>query len=83
MSNPLEKEYQYFLDIWPQLAKDYEGKFVAIKNKEVLGIYSEYLEAAKAVYMEHEKGTVLMQEIGKGPGSTTAFIYSPGIVIAK
>lgn len=80
MPKPSLKDYRYFLDIWPELAKDHGGKFVAIKGRKVLGIYADYREAANAVYIEHERGTVLMQEIGSGPGSTDVYISTPGVV---
>jgi len=80
MLRPSLKDYEYFLDIWAELAREHGGKFVAIKGRQVLGIYADYMEAARAVYAEHERGTVLMQKIGSGPGSTDVHIYTPGIV---
>lgn len=77
---PLESDFEYFLEIWPELVRDHAGKFVAIKNKEVLGIYTDYLQAARAVYVEHERGTVLMQDIGHGPEAFTIYLHTPGVV---
>ena len=65
MSKPLEKDFEYFLEIQEELAREHDGKFVAIKGQKVLGIFADYLEAANAVYVEYEYGTVLMQEIGR------------------
>ncbi len=65
MSKPLEEEYDYYLDIREELAREHNGKYVAIKGKEVLGIFDNYRQAADAVYVEHEYGTVLMQELGR------------------
>ena len=31
----------------PYCFKEHRGKFVAIKNKKVLGIYGDYMEAAE------------------------------------
>lgn len=83
MPKPSLKDYEYFREIWPELARGHSGKFVAIKGRKVLGIYADYSEAANEVYVEHERGTVLMQEIGAGPGSTDVYIYTPGIVPVK
>ena len=83
MSKPLEREYEYFLEIWAELAEAHGGKFVAIKGQKVLGIFDDYRQAANAVYVEHEYGMVLMQEIGKGPGTTAIYIHTPGIAVAK
>ena len=67
MTKPLWSEYEYFLEIEPRLIKEHKGKLVAIKNQEVLGIFDDYRQAANAIYVEHEYGTVLMQEIGREP----------------
>ncbi len=65
MPKPLEKEYDYYLTIREELAREHHGKLVAIKGDEVLGIFDSYRQAANAVYVEHEYGTVLMQELGR------------------
>ncbi len=65
MSKPLEREYEYYEEIREELAKEHDGKLVAIKGGEVLGIFDDYRAAANAVYLEHERGTVLMQELGR------------------
>ena len=81
MKKPLESDFEYFMEIWPELVKDHPDRFVAIKNKEVLGIYRDYLEAAQAVYVEHERGTVLMQNIGTSRDAFT--IYAPASVVVS
>lgn len=65
MTKPLEKEYEHYLIIRDDLARDYDGSYVAIKGQKVLGIFDDYGQAANAVYVEHEYGTVLMQQIGR------------------
>lgn len=60
MPKPSLKDYEYFLEIWPELAYEHYSKFVAIKDRQALGIFEDYLAAANAVYVEHERGTALM-----------------------
>lgn len=79
MTTPFKKEYEYYLKIREGLAEKYDGKFVAIKNGEVLGVFDDYLQAANTVYVAHEKGTVLMQEITKDPDSLNVTISTPGV----
>lgn len=62
---PLEKEYDHYLGNRDELARDYDGCYVAIKGLKILGIFDDYSQAAVAVYVEHEYGTVLMQQIGR------------------
>ncbi len=79
MTKPLQKEYEYFLEVREELAREHDGKFVAIKGQEVLGIYDDYMTAAKSVYVEHEYGTVLMQEIGRDYEYFAAMMHIPGV----
>ena len=81
MPKPSLKDYKYFLEIQAELAIEHDGRFVAIKNGEILGIYNDYLEAARAVYVDHERGTVLMQTISKDPDANT--VYVPASVIVS
>ncbi len=83
MRKPLEKEYEYYLKNREKLAREYDGKFVAIKGQEVLGIYDDYMAAANAVYVDHERGTVLMQEISKDPEALALFLNTPNIAILQ
>ena len=81
MTKPLEKEYAYFLRIQEELAKENDGRFVAIKGEEVLGIFDDYMAAADAVYREHEQGTVFMQEVSSDPNSLVIVLHSPGLAV--
>lgn len=74
MPKPLEKEYEYYLTIREELAREHDGKLVAIKGRDVLGIFADYRAAANAVYVEHERGTVLMQELGRDYEIVPTFI---------
>ncbi len=80
MMKPLMKEYRYFLSIERELAQENDGKLVAIKGKEVLGIFDDYRQAANALYAEHEYGTVLMQPLSQDPEALAVVISTPGIV---
>ncbi len=83
MNAPLKKEYEHYLEIREELAKTNDGKFVAIKGQEVLGVFDDYLQAANTVYIAHEKGTVLMQEISKDPDSLNVVISTPSVAFSK
>ena len=79
MAALFEKEMEHYLKIREEIARDNDGKFVAIKGEEVLGIFDNYMQAADAVYIAHEKGTVLMQEISSDPNGHIIIISTPGI----
>ncbi|MDE2821617.1 MAG: hypothetical protein OXT68_14660 [Chloroflexota bacterium] len=81
---PLEKEYRYFLEIMDDLAQKHgAGKYVAIKGHDILGVYSSYEDAAKAVYQDHEKGTVLLQRIEESIEAMTVYLHTPRILASS
>ena len=83
MTKPLEKEYKYYLGIREELAREHEGKYVAIKGRQVLGIFADYPQAAKSIYVAHEYGTVLMQPIRSDLYADTIVVHTPGILVLE
>ena len=79
MTKPLEREYEYYLKNREKLAREYDGKIVAIKGQKVLGAFDDYISAANTIYVEHERGTVLMQEVSKDPEALVVILHTPGI----
>ncbi|MYD09142.1 MAG: hypothetical protein F4X02_03770 [Chloroflexi bacterium] len=77
MNKPLENEYEYYLEIREELAKENDGKLVAIKGREVLGIFDNFRQAANAVFVDHDRGTVLMQELGRDYEIVPSFVLLP------
>ena len=82
MSVPLRQEMDHYLKIQQDLAQDNDGKYVAIKGDEVLGVFDDYMQAANTVYIAHEKGTVLMMRISRDPNSHIIISNSPRISYA-
>ena len=65
-NNNLEKEFQYFLDHQKELVEQYGGKFIVIKNQQVIGVYDAEAEAFTETQKQHELGTFLIQECKSG-----------------
>lgn len=57
----LEKELTYFKEHQDELVQEYLGRFIVIKNQEVIGDYDSELEALEETQKEHETGTFLIQ----------------------
>ncbi len=77
MKKPLEKEYEFYKEIRGELARAHAGKLVAIKDRQVLGIFENYRKAADAVYVDYEYGTVLMQELGRDQEYFAGYFPAP------
>lgn len=67
MDSPLKKEFQYYLDHQKDLVDQYNGKFVVIKDANVVGAYDNELTAITDA-----------REKGLKPGSFLVQFVSPG-----
>ncbi len=62
MSKGLEKNYDFFLKNKDKFLKEYPGKFLVIKNQEVIGVYDEEIAALSETSKEHQQGSFIIQE---------------------
>jgi len=67
VESPLKKEFQYYLEHQKELVEQYNGKFVVIKDANVLGPYDNELAAiADAQKKALKPGTFLVQLVSPG-----------------
>jgi len=76
MMEKLEKEFKYYLEHQDELVKKYNGKFIVIKNREVIGDFDSELEAIEKTAEKHELGTFLVQKCEPGSESYTQTYHS-------
>jgi hypothetical protein len=76
MMEKLEKEFKYYLEHQDELVKKYRGKFIVIKNQEVIGLFDSELEAIEKTAEKHELGTFLVQKCEPGSESYTQTYHS-------
>lgn len=76
MTNPLEAEFQYYLDHQDEMVEKYDGKFIVLKGGEVLGAYNDELTAIAETEKAHELGTFLVQKVSKGASEYTQTFHS-------
>lgn len=76
MAKPLEKEFQYYLDHQDELVAKHPGKFVVIKDGQVLGAYDSELEAVTVIQKDHALGTFLVQKCEPGSQAYTQIFHS-------
>lgn len=72
----LEREFKYYLEHQNELVKKYNGKFIVIKNREVIGAFDSELEAIEKTAEKHELGTFLVQKCEPGSQAYTATYHS-------
>lgn len=65
--SPLKKDFDYYLAHQAEMVEKYNGKFVVIKDGEVIGAYDNELAAiVDAQKKGHKAGTFLVQLVSPG-----------------
>ena len=72
----LEKEFQYYIQNQDELVKQYNGKFIVIKNDSVIGSYPSHSEAYHTTLKTEEIGTFLIQHCLPGNQGHTQTFHS-------
>ena len=72
----LRDEFQYYLDHQAELAAQYEGKVIVIKDHRVIGAYASEIEAIRQTTKKHALGTFLVQPCSSDPESTLQTYHS-------
>lgn len=72
----LAKEFEHYKKHQAELVEKYNGKYIVIKNDEVLGAYNSELEAIKETSKQHEMGTFLVQKCELGDENTSQTYHS-------
>jgi hypothetical protein len=76
MTSPLKKEFEYYIAHQDEIVKGYNGKFVVIKNCEIIGAYDNELEAVRETLKTHTPGTFLVQHVSPGETEYTQTFHS-------
>lgn len=67
----LEREFNYYINHQGELVSKYDGKFLVIKNDEVIGVYDSESDAYNETEKKEELGTFLIQHCTPGEESYT------------
>ena len=71
-------DFEWFVQNILKLYKLYGNKYIAIKNKTVLGTYGSYSEGVKQTALKEELGTFIIQKCGNDETAYTNYIFSIG-----
>lgn len=77
----LEKELQFFKKNQTDLLKEYEGKFLVIKDEKVVGVHDTEIEAYTEAQKKFELGTFLIQQCLPGNDSFSQTYHSRAIFV--
>lgn len=66
IDDTLQENLDYFIQNQNELVEKYRGKALVIKNRQVVGVYDEPLEAYLAASKKFEPGTFSLQPCSAG-----------------
>ena len=72
----LDKEFKYYKDHQEDLVREYNGKFLVIKDERIQGVYDTELEAYTESKKKFDLGTFLIQHCSPGKESYTQTFHS-------
>ena len=72
----LKKEFEYYLTHQDEMVARYDGKYIVIKDRQVLGSYDDQLTAITETQKSHELGTFLVQKVSPGAEDYTQTFHS-------
>jgi hypothetical protein len=76
MPSPLQQEFEYFLAHKSELLAKYNGQFVVIKDRKVIGAYNDQLQAIAETQRTHALGSFLVQKVEPGDAGTSQTFHS-------
>ena len=71
-----EADYNWFLENYDELYKQYGDTYLAIKGKAVLGSYRSYAEGVLSTVREEPIGSFIVQRCGRDESAYTNYISS-------
>ena len=74
--NTLESEFEYYLANQDAIVEKYNGKFVVIMGKHVVGAYPNELDAVNDAKEKYGLGTFLVQLVSAGADEYTEVFHS-------
>lgn len=75
-----KEEMSYFLKNQEELVNKHDGKVLAIKESELLGVYDNVLDALEEMLEKYELGTFMLQPCVQGPEAYTVTVSTLGII---
>ena len=70
------EELDFFITNQDELVRKYRGKFLALKGRDILGVYSSALEAFIATQATHKLGSFMIQPCESGVDAYTVTLAS-------
>jgi hypothetical protein len=74
--------FNWYIGNQSDLVKQYNGKYIAINDNSVVGVYDSDLSAVLETEKKYPLGTFIVQKCTPGEESYTQHFYSPNVAFA-
>lgn len=71
-----KEDFDYFIDNYQSIYQKYGHKFIAVRNKEILGAYDTEVDALNETSKNYPIGTFIVQECNGDESGYTNYISS-------
>lgn len=72
----LQREFDFYLAHQDELVKEYNGRFLVIKDEKVEGDFESQVDAYNWATASFERGTFLIQRVSPGDEAYSQTFYS-------
>lgn len=79
MDDSVERNYRWFKDKLSELVKEYDDKYIVIKDQRVIGAYDTFSEAFEDNKFKETAGEYIIQLCSMDESKTVAKFYSPRV----
>jgi len=76
VNSQLKKEFESYLANQDEMVRQYNGKFIVLKDEKVLGAYDDELTAITETQKTHQLGTFLVQQVSPGTNAYSQTFHS-------
>jgi hypothetical protein len=74
--SPLKREFEYYIANQDALVKKYNGRYIVIKEQQVIADYADESTAVFETQKTHPLGTFLVQRVAPGTDAYTQTFHS-------
>ena len=72
----LKKEFEYYISNQKEMVKEYGGKYIVIKKRQVVAVYGSREEAVQESMKKYDLGSFLVQYVETGKRNTSQTFHS-------
>lgn len=70
------EDFEWFKNVLPELYQKFGDKYVAIKDKNVIGVHETFADCIRQTMKTEKLGSFIVQKLGSDDNVYTEYVYS-------